>query len=260
MLHGTGLSCHEHAYLATTLQRRPAHAGSRRADCRLTWPRRTRCTCPRRACSCCRVGQPQHRRGGRWLWRRNLRALPEAPAAPGHGDARGAQRDLRRLPVQQSRGGGAARSLGTGVQPRCARARGHRGAARQRDRRGHAGAHRDTRAGRTRALRPARARTGHRLPLGSARRLRRGRRRAHATRVEGRAADAAAARPVARHARGRRGGDVGDGRTVPLPAGPLRAREPHRGVPAAAQAAREAAGARQQQPVLEAATVPAGVA
>ena len=87
-------------------------------------------------------------------------------------------------------------------------------------------------------------------------RLRRGGRREDAARLEGRRADAAAAPPARGHGGRRRGRHVGAGQSVPLPARPLRARQPDRQLSQDQEAEVEADRARRQGRVLQAAAVP----
>ena len=78
------------------------------------------------------------------------------------------------------------------------------------------------------ALRPAGAGARHRPPLRCPARLRRSGGRSDAARLEGGRADAPAAPPARGHGRRRPGRHLGAGQSVPLPARPLRAREPDR--------------------------------
>ena len=123
-----------------------------------------------------------------------------------------------------------ARPQGAAVRLRQARRRSGQRAdlARHRDRR--PGPQRHARERRPASLRPPGAGARHRYALGRAARLHRSRRRTHAACVEGRRADAVVAPPARSDGGRRHGRDLGARQSVPLPARPLRAREPDRAI------------------------------
>src|SRR5439155_20837616 len=96
----------------------------------------------------------------------------------------------------------------------------------------------------------------HRHSLGCAGRLRRGGGRADAPRLARGRADALAATPARGDGRWRARGDLGARESVPLSAWTVRARQPDRALPQDEEAEIEAARARREGRVLQAAAVP----
>ena len=172
-------------------------------------------------------------------------------------DAGRGEPDVHRLPVLQRRDRRPARVARAAIQLRQGRAT---PASRSRSSRRpavDAQAKSVTLAQRHEAsLRPARDGARHRPALGRPARLHRARGRHHAARLEGGRADAAAAQPARIDGGRRHRGHLGAGQSVPLPARPLRAREPDRALPEDQKAEVEGHHPRRQGRLLQAAPVP----